>query len=110
MGLRSRVPGYFTPSIDHFRERGELSDFALLMDRPLPGANRGPDEPYTLTSTLEDIQHKFLGNILNFIVSKALKKMLGDDVDENTKSLHDGHNKGNAPPQHGCAQRRQTAL
>lgn len=74
--LQKVTPGYYDLS------KGiQVSDaeFTALLGRPIPQRERRKGEPHTVSSTLGDIQDKFLGRQLLSIMRKQMLKFAGDD-------------------------------
>jgi beta-glucosidase len=55
------------------------AEFTALLGRPIPQRERRKGEPHTVSSTLGDIQDKFLGRQLLSIMRKQMLKFAGDD-------------------------------
>ncbi len=82
----SREPAiYFNPPKPPFKVADR--DFALLLGKDIPPVD--PVKPFNLTSTIEEIQEKWLGRVLYRRVLKEALKMIGDEPDETTRKIID---------------------
>lgn len=89
--LKARVPGYFRPGLDRFKDLGPAGDFPRLLESlqegPLPPRDRDPSAPFTRTSTLEDISITFTGRLVQKIAMRELKKMMGAGEEPKTVAM-----------------------
>lgn len=87
LGLRERLPGYFKPEISRFADLSDQSDFAGLMNRPLPPRNIPPGTPVSRISTLYDIRKTLVGGFIYRTAKRQAKKMAGRDADPKTVEM-----------------------
>jgi len=89
--LKARVPGYYRPSLDRFKDLSPTGDFSRLLESlqegPLPPLDRNPSDPFTRTSTLEDISTTVTGRLVQKIAMKGLKKMMGAGEEPKTVAM-----------------------
>lgn len=75
---RESLPGYY-----NFTNGIIITDeeFATLLRRPIPPRERGKFVPHTISSTMVDIQDKWIGRLLLSFMKKSVAKLTKDNHD-----------------------------
>lgn len=68
--LPTRLPGYYDPDVRRLADLSPQGDFARLLGRPVPPADRDPARPLTRTSSLEEIRRSVVGRVIYGMVMK----------------------------------------
>lgn len=82
---RESAPDYY--SMNTINNELSGSSFKAILGKTIPRNKLGISEPFTLTSTLGDVKHTFVGKRLHKMVVGNFEKMLGDLPDDDSTVL-----------------------